>query len=361
MSRLILNTVGTSLLRNRSRTEGAAPPTDPELLDLLRTNPVGASAESNALSRISEPGDEAVFLHSDTEDGLRCAQMLGAYFEKQGLKVRLERVAGLGYDEGGFVNHGLRNFTRLLGRELREAQRRGQPALINATGGFKAQITYATVLGLVFNTPVCYIHENFRDVVTLPATPIGWDYSLFAWYSDFFDWLDAEPRPTHEVTNRAAALPAEVLTLLDDAPDGCTYLSPLGEAYLEAFRAAEANDHAPRLPLLLSKSVRRTLAGLTESLQAEAAQVLRRLRLGTTGDWRRKAEKVSGGDAYKFPKGRGVVRVFFVEREGKLYALEIAGHMNEREYNRWLTEGVDSSDYPADEFVDEDEVKDEDE
>lgn len=149
---------------------------------------------------LAEAGDDLVFLHSDTEEGQRCAEALTRYFaEEGGHRTRMERIAGLSYNEKGFVSHGLRELVRLMSREIRLASRAGQPAHLNATGGFKAEIAYATALGLIFGVPVSYIHEKFGDIITLPATPIAWDYSLFAWYSEFFDWIDAEPRLSSEV------------------------------------------------------------------------------------------------------------------------------------------------------------------
>lgn len=278
MSQRIISTVGTSLLTNARRL-GFNPDDPPALHALLRQRPQEACAESNALSRLAQAGDELVFLHSDTEEGERCSRVLADFFTERGYRARGERVAGLSYNEKGFVQRGLRRFVRLLAEELREAQRRGLTPSINATGGFKAEIAYATAVGLVFQTPVSYIHEKFGDIVTLPATPIAWDYALFSWYRDFFEWVDAEPRATREVQRRLRAMPDAVALLLDDAEDGHTYLSPLGEAYLEAFKGQQES----RRPLRLSASAEKTYRNLDLSAQDRYRQVLERLRLGEGG------------------------------------------------------------------------------
>lgn len=325
MSQCLISTVGTSLLGNacnsRANPDGLSPAA------LLRRDPQRASAEANAITRLAAPGDTLVFLYSDTEDGERCAAHLADHFAAEGHPVRRERIAGLSYHERGFVSHGLRSLVRLLAQEIRAAHRTGQRPVINATGGFKAEIAYATAVGLMFRTPVNYIHEHFKDVVTLPASPVNWDYSLFAWHRDFFDWLDAEPRPTPQVQARLTALPESVALLVEDAPDGHSYLSPLGEAYLEAFRG----QLDTRRPLRLSASAMGTLDTLDFTTRGAFLHLLERLRHGEASDWQRSAETLSGGVG-KFPKGHSPHRAFVVEREGVLHVLELCGHEDERRY-----------------------------
>lgn len=344
MTRLIISTVGTSLLGNAKRWD-FNPEDHSSLVTFLQLEPQKASAESNALSRLAQPGDELVFLHSDTPDGAVCSEALTAHFSERGFRTRSLRIAGLTYHERGFVQHGLRNFIRLLAQELRAAGRSGRMALINATGGFKAEIAYATAVGLVFQTPVSYIHEMFGDIVTLPATPITWDYSLFTWYSDFFDWLDAEPRPTPEVQGRLRALPEQVASLLDEAEDGHTYLSPLGEAYLEAFRGQQEQ----RRPLWLSSPAKRDYAALDFTSQGAFRQLIERLQHGQVGDWKRSSEAVRD-NIYKFPKGHSSHRLFVREQGGALWVLELSGHSDKRQYQQ-LIQGIRWQDYDPAQFT----------
>jgi putative CRISPR-associated protein (TIGR02619 family) len=344
MTRRLISTVGTSLLSNAPRHD-FNPHSPDSLHTFLQRCPQEASAESNALSRLAQPGDELVFLHSDTEEGARCSEALTRSFAEQGFRVRGERIVGLSYNEKGFVQYGLQKLVKLLAQEIREAQRAGQLPVINATGGFKAEIAYATAVGLVFGVDVCYIHEKFRDIVTLPATPMGWDYSLFAWYSDFFDWLGTELRPTPDVQARLAGFP-EVLQQFLQEEDGYTFLSPLGDAYLEAFRGMLET----RRSLKLSASAQRDYASADYTTQGAYRQVLERLRLGGAGDWQRSAETLSGGVS-KFPRGHTPHRVFLVERDGALHVLELSGHGNERRYQD-LMQSIRWSQYEHGEFTD---------
>lgn len=329
MSQTIISTVGTSLLGNlRNPTRNPGGLTDP--YELLRANPQDASAEANAVTRLAAAGDDLVFLYSDTEDGERCAEALKRYFAETGYRTRMERIAGLSYNEKGFVSHGLRELVRRLAQEIRLATRAGKPAHLNATGGFKAEIAYATALGLMFAVPVSYIHEKFGDVITLPATPIAWDYSLFAWYSDFFNWIDAEPRPTSEVQARLATMPDTVALLLENDGEH-TYLSPLGEAYLESYRG-EADT---RQKVRLSAAARATLDAQDFTTRTAFLQLLERLRRGEAGDWQRSAETLSGGVG-KFPKGHSALRAFVYEQGGTLHVLELSGHREERRYQELM-------------------------
>lgn len=345
MSRLIINTVGTSLKMNAFKAEPAVDFDDAAAMQaFLQARPQKASAEANTLSRLVEPGDQLVFLHSDTPDGMRCAQLLEDYFAGLGYPTKVERISGMTNQQAGFVNYGLRNFVRLLAQHIREAHRDGMAVGINNTGGFKVQIAYGNIVALLFKIPIYYIHENFQDVITLPATPISWDYSLFTWYGDFFDWLDAEPRPTPEVGGRVAGLPQEILALLWDAGDGFTYLSPLGEAYLEAFRGRLAEGQ--QVSVWLSARARRDWDSFDPSTRAMFFRIVERLRVPEIRA--SNAERIQGSDAVVMPQGHVNERLFFSERDGKLHILEFTQHG--RNYAQLCDRGVNWRDYQSDPF-----------
>jgi putative CRISPR-associated protein (TIGR02619 family) len=311
MSTVILTTVGTSLLSNAHREKLVE---DWEILNYLSRDPRAASAETNSLLRIMQKGSEVVLLHSYTEDGRRVAALLDRYWQQQGVPCSLVRIAGLAYEAQGFVDYGLKNFVRTLAGEIRKAARRERKVMINATGGFKAEIAYATALGLVFKLPVCYIHERFQEIVTLPPSPFGWDNTLLAWHGDFFEWLsegEGGVRPKSEVQPRAALLPEEAQVLLEDFElEEKRYigLSPLGDAYLEAFRVEL--EHAQQVPVYLSSNAGRTWKGLKPSSQARYRRILQNLRLPNRAV--QSELKSGGGDALGYPRGGVDERVFFI-------------------------------------------------
>ncbi|PZA07713.1 MULTISPECIES: putative CRISPR-associated protein [unclassified Meiothermus] len=345
MSTVILTTVGTSLLMNARREAKVA---DHEIMEYLSRDPKSASAETNSLLRIRQRGDSVVLLHSDTPEGERAATLLELYLQDQKVECRKVRIVGLAYEAQGFVDYGLKHFVQTLAAEIRRAKREQKEVIINATGGFKAEIAYATALGLVFKVPVYYIHEKFGDVVTLPPSPFGWDSELIAWNHEFFDWIDAELRPKREVESRAAGLPEALRVLLEDFElDGQVYtsLSPLGQAYLEAFRGEL--EQAQTIPIYLAPKARRTWEGLEPAEKERYRKLLQRLRLPNRAA--NSERKSGGGDALGFPKGNTDERVFYAEKEGALYVFALTHHGPE--YDRMCQEGFRWSDYADHDFT----------
>src|SRR5207302_378624 len=98
-------------------------------------------------------------------------------------------VPDLNYTESRFKLRGLRSLVATLIDLIRRQRKEGREVHINATGGFKAEIAYATLVGLLFDVRVYYIHEAFHDIIEMPPTPISWDYSLLADHEDFFQWI----------------------------------------------------------------------------------------------------------------------------------------------------------------------------
>lgn len=140
-------------------------------------------------------------------------------------------------------------------------------------------------------------------------------------------------------------MPDSVALLLED--DGeYTYLSPLGEAYLEPYRG-EADQ---RQKVRLSAAARATLDAQDFTGRTAFLQLLERLRRGNAGDWQRSAETLSGGVG-KFPKGHSALRAFVYEQGGVLHVLELSGHHEERRYQD-LMQNIRWSQYEYGDWVD---------
>lgn len=124
-------------------------------------------------------------LFSDTEDGENIAAVLTAYFTKDRWKVKAHRVDGLtDQDPKAFRNRGLRNLAKLLGERVREA--RADFCAINATGGYKAQISIAVLMGQALEIPVYYKHERFNAIIPFPPMPVALDFELWERASGMF-------------------------------------------------------------------------------------------------------------------------------------------------------------------------------
>jgi putative CRISPR-associated protein (TIGR02619 family) len=339
--RTIIVTVGTSLLSNANRDLDARNPDEQQLANYLRhTNPQRAAAETNSLSRLIMEGDSLIFLHSETDEGRQCAEALSKHYNAQGYRARLHKVPDLTYAESRFKMRGLRSLVATLIDLVRRERQQGCQPIMNATGGFKAEIVYATLVGLLFDVPVYYIHEAFRDIIEMPPAPIGWDYSLLSDHEDFFEWIETELRATADVEARLRNLPADLRLLLAEE-DGFTLLSPAGEAFYGAYR--ERLIQAECVPVLLSAQALNTYRACAPDVRRSFDRALHKLKLEElriSG-----ADRVRNCDCLVFPKGHRDERLFFfVGEDARVRVCELARH-SDKSYERLMDRGVQRETY----------------
>ncbi len=290
-------------------------------------------------------GDIIALLHSHTEDGRRCAEALQRFYSGRNSRAELVEISDLSYTERRFKVLGLRALVAALAGRIEAERQRGREVAINATGGFKAESAYATLVGLLFDVPVYYIHERFNELIEMPPLPVAWDYAALADWEEFFDWIDAEPRRTDDVERRWPNLPHTVRLLLSDEADGCTYLSPAGEAFRRAYRYAI--ERSAGVPVYLSDAAQRAYVAAEAAVRALWERTLRKLR---SPELRRsRSDRVNNGDCLVFPKGNRAERVFWYEQDGTVYVCELARHTDES-YERLIKRGVSRRTYPADAF-----------
>ena len=77
----------------------------------------------------------------------------------------------LSYSDSTKFNRGLGKLVRLLSEIIRSERTRGEVS-IAATGGFKAEIAVANLVGALLGTPVYYIYEQFEQLIKLEPIPI---------------------------------------------------------------------------------------------------------------------------------------------------------------------------------------------
>jgi len=339
--RTILTTVGTSLLTNAKRDLKVEQPDEQQLANYIRhTSAEKACAETNSLSRLLQPGDRVVLLHSQTAESKRCAEMLMWHYKGQGYEAFLREVKDLTYAEKRFKMRGLRSLVATLIDLIRSEKRHTREVVVNATGGFKAEIAYATLVGLLFDVPVYYIHEAFRDIIEMPPTPISWDYSLLAEHEEFFEWINADLRQTVDVDVWLRKLPGEIRLLLGEE-EGFTFLSPAGEAFYEAY--LDRIEQAKLVPILLSGAAWRTYDNSEPNIRRLFDRALRKLRLRELRI--SYADRVNNCDCLVFPKGHRDERLFFYEHEdGSVRVCELARH-SDKSYERLIERGVRRNDY----------------
>ena len=338
--RTIITTVGISLAAENKH--GGSTPNDQVLSNYLRhTDPIIASAETNSLSRILQEGDSIIFLYSQTGKGKLCAKVLCSHYQSKGYTAELQKIPHLTYASDSFKVRGLRSLVSTLIELVQKYKSTGSgEVLINATGGFKAEMAYANLIGLVFNVPVFYIHELFKDIIMMPAPPIGWDYSLIADYEEFFVWIAGDFRTTAVVDQRLSELPADIGFLLAEE-GGYTSLSPTGEVFFSAFRERQVSYAA--VPIWLSGEALKTYKEASSNTKELFARTLRKLRdplLRNSG-----SGQVGNCDCRVYPRGNRNERLFWFEDEDRLpHVCELALHSDES-YDRLIERGVNKAMY----------------
>jgi len=252
--REIIVSVGTSLLTNRvgspkrpwcDWTSGSPLPDLEDAVKYLRSaDPKTASAETNTLHRLGlQAGDMLHWLHSDTLEGEFCAKALCTYYMLAGRNGALHAITGLKYEEKTFASTGLRSLVSKTFEIIRKAD---CPVEICATGGFKAEMAYLNLVGLLAQCPVHYIHEKFGNLISLPVLPVDWDFSVVEDNIDFFEWIEETPRRDRDVKKRVKAAPA-LKTLVTYEKDCCGYLSAARIALYQSYKSRLGID-AQALP-----------------------------------------------------------------------------------------------------------------
>ncbi len=191
--------------------------------------------------------EQLFFLVSDTDEGRAVGEVLRLYFEgREDLGLRgVECVEVKELQDArprDFRTKGLRNLVQRMGSIM---QRMGGPeqVAIDATGGYKAQIAVAVIMGQVLDIPVFYKHERFSEIINFPPLPISFDYELMARYADIFHRLEKGETITSlevgELDERMKMFVDEVEALGEYAWE----LNALGLIYLLGFQVKKIRGH----------------------------------------------------------------------------------------------------------------------
>ena len=263
----LLCTVGTSLLKYLRPREGAGPSL-PEAGQALAQGDPGAAAlalaqldpsdrrlgaEINSVAELAAlghitPDARIELFHSATGDGRAVAGVLAGFFRARGHPVELVEVEHLQDAEPRlFKSKGLRNLAKLLCRSVRRwgAQR----TAVDATGGYKAQIAVAVLIGQALGIPVYYKHEFFDEIISFPPMPVSLDQGLWLRWSGLFAALDRNDLVRWEEVEPGWEVELEPLVDRVNIESG-TYLdlSPVGQIFHETFRHRFARERDRMLP-----------------------------------------------------------------------------------------------------------------
>jgi len=197
-----------------------------------------------------------LFLVSETEDGKNTGEVLKLYYKnsRNSLKfddVDVQVLEGLRDDKvKDFKQKGLKNLVRYISSEVKKFS--PQKIAINATGGYKAQISFAGMVGQALEIPVYYLFEKFSEVIELPPQPIALDLAFWLNNYQFFEQMEANSMmPKSEV---AAAVQNPYLQSLVDEEivDGASWvsLSAMGELFHQRSRLQFAKQETTIMSLI---------------------------------------------------------------------------------------------------------------
>jgi putative CRISPR-associated protein (TIGR02619 family) len=260
LAHTVICTVGTSLFRPNLAGLRADDP-EPNRQALARAYAAGdweavaaglgthgptdrlCGAEINSLASLVAKGYAAadanlVLCHSDTADGQAIGRILEVYFRRAGhSSVQARTITDLqDRDPRLFRTRGLRNLAREVCKVIRDYG--AASCAINATGGYKAQIAVAVLMGQALGVPVYYKHELFDEIIAFPPMPVALDFEAWMRLSGLLLVLQADLQPADLVEDYPDD--AETLESLVDREtvDGVDYLelSPTGQIFHETFR-----------------------------------------------------------------------------------------------------------------------------
>lgn len=200
-------------------------------------------AEVNTISQLLEQKELAVeqiyFLVSDTQEGALIGEILRLYAMRnrrwQLRQVYVETIEDLNDDPVRFSSKGLRNLVRKIGEIILKA---GGPEFvaIDATGGYKAQIAIAVIVGQALGIPIFYKHEKFSTIIDFPPLPVSLDYSLLAENAHLLHVLErGELIASEDIIFKDKRIKVLLNWVDIDGQRWCE-LSPFGQIYLTSFR-----------------------------------------------------------------------------------------------------------------------------
>ena len=184
--------------------------------------------------------ENLIFLVSDTPTGKDTGNFLKKYFKRRE-DLKLHNVDYKVVDElqddrpADFKIHGLRNLVRGIGEYI---QRFGgsEYIAIDATGGYKAQIAIAVIVGQALNIPVFYKHERFSEIIDFPPLPISFDDEILATNADLLtDFEHGKAFSSDELGDIDEKLRV-LLTEIMVNGQSIYELNAIGQIYLTGFR-----------------------------------------------------------------------------------------------------------------------------
>jgi putative CRISPR-associated protein (TIGR02619 family) len=244
MRNTLICTVGTSLLNNLKfakdeAIQAAFQDCNWNQISLLLLDQDNSAricgAEINSITSICNKGYlqdpiRLIFLVSDTEDGRIIGHLLQLYYNNNKNSIRFQEnvdvrvLTGLRDDNiSSFKKQGLKSLVREISTEVSKFS--PECTAINATGGYKAQISFAATIGQALEIPVYYLFEKFSEVIELPPQPISLDLAF--WLNNYLLFESLESEQTVQKDTFSLEVESNLFdSLIDEETiDGVAYIS----------------------------------------------------------------------------------------------------------------------------------------
>jgi putative CRISPR-associated protein (TIGR02619 family) len=203
-------------------------------------------------NRLSEYPDRYIYLvHPDTDEGRFSADVLHGYFKNlEQIKfhvVEKREIKNLiPSNEDGF-KEGLKNLVKEVAGIVQRDRRIFRIAIC-ASGGFKPQIAFVTIMGQAFRIPVFYMNKMFEEAIELSPLPVDWDMSKIKNVLELAEIIKKSYHDEHKLP-LVAAKNAELIRLIKSDPaqslaydtmieekNGVLDLTPFGELLYYKFK-----------------------------------------------------------------------------------------------------------------------------
>jgi len=267
---VLLCTVGTSLEKNlekwraeyrgdaKNLNEYTAEDLDAaaQYIGNLDPNTRPCGAEINSIQALLDErhvikNPQIHLFHSDTENGIAVAQLLKRVLGQRGphwSRVELDQIGGLrDSDPRQFRTQGLRNLVRSLCDRIKTYG--CHQCAINATGGYKAQIAIAVMIGQALGVRVYYKHEFFaqQSIISFPPLPIALDEKVWLDNMSFFHELyDADDFvPAKQWSGELDEVLESLIERERQQGEEFLILSPAGEILHEKFKDRQEREIPP--------------------------------------------------------------------------------------------------------------------
>lgn len=275
---ILICTVGTSLFTNIDRLE----PTDPLKIEKEKRNWVGLTnellkkscddkvcgAEINSITSLVKKGyldkrHKLYLLVSDTDKGKETGEVLKRYYEDSKNPCYFDRVIFkeienlTDKDVKSFRNKGLKNLVKEIVNIVKE--KGSERIIINATGGYKAQIAFAGLIGQTLEIPVMYMFETFPEIISLPPQPLSFNFDFWFKYYEELERLYIEKDALVKDVDSSLLSDERISVLIERKEinkEEYVSLSSMGFLFHEGFKYRYRKDKKAFIPADLNEEER---------------------------------------------------------------------------------------------------------